>query len=103
MKLNFVSSLALVVVLSVMLCSCDTLIKRDLIKEGNEVIAKIESFKKDNGRLPESLTELGIVETEGGPIFYKKVDSSRYTLYGMVHFDRTVNYDSETQKWEDKP
>lgn len=103
MKLNFVFSLALVAVLSVMLCSCDTLSKRDTIKEGNAVIAKIESFKKDNGRLPESLAEVGIVVTEGGP-FYTKKDSSRYILYAPWGFDsKSLVYDSATEKWEEKP
>ncbi len=103
MKLNFVFSLALVVVLSVALCSCDTLVKRDIIKEGNEVIAKIESFKKDNGRLPESLTEVGIVETEAGP-FYTKKDSFRYILDAPWGFDsKSLVYDSATQKWTEKP
>ena len=103
MKLNFVFSLALVVVLSMMLCSCDTLVKRDIKKEGNEVIAKIESFKKDNGRLPESLEEVGIVVTEGGP-FYTKKDSSRYILDAPWGFDsKSLVYDSATQKWEEKP
>jgi hypothetical protein len=41
MKLNFVFSLALVVVLSMMLCFCNYLAKRDTVKEGNVVIAKI--------------------------------------------------------------
>ena len=102
MKLNFVFSLALIVAISVVLCSCDYFAKREIIKEGNEVIAKIESFKKDKGRLPESLAEVGIVETEAGP-FYNKVDSSRYTLHDALGFDKSLFYYSETQKWEEKP
>ncbi len=99
MKLNFIFSLALVVVLSVSLSSCDYLEKREVIKEGNEVIAKIEKFKKDNGRLPESLEEVGIVVTEGGP-FYTKKDSSRYTLLVAFGWNKSLIYDSATQKWE---
>lgn len=102
MKLNFISSLTLVAALSLIFCSCDYLAKREIINEGNVVIAKIESFKKDNGRLPESLAEIGIVETEAGP-FYKKEDSSRYTLYDALGFDKSLVYDSATRKWEEKP
>lgn len=72
-----------------MLCSCDTLVKRDIIKEGNEVIAKIELFKKDNGRLPESITKVDKNMNPDGPFIYTKESSDRYTLSALLSFDRS--------------
>src|SRR5437868_5182136 len=100
MKLNFVSSLIFTVALSFMLCSCNNLEKRDIMKQGNEVIAKIEAFKKERGRLPEALSEIGVKESEGGPIFYKKKNSSSYEIWGVYAAELSFKYDSETQKWE---
>ena len=88
------------------LCSCNYLAKRDTIKEkeeGKVVIAKIESFKKDNGKLPESLTEVDKDMNPEGPFIYTKESSTRYTLYAMLSMDRSYEYDSATQKWEVKP
>ena len=49
--------------------------------QGNEVVSKIENFRKVKGRLPNSLTEIGIEETESGPIYYKKESETKYTLW----------------------
>lgn len=46
--------------------------ENDLINQGNEIIIKIDNYKIEKGKLPESLSDIGIKETEEGPIFYKK-------------------------------
>ena len=60
----------------------------------------IEAFKKEKGRLPEDLAEIGVEVSEGGPVFYEKKNSSSYKIWGAIGFDKSFVYDSETQKWK---
>lgn len=101
MKLNFILSASLIVALSAFLLSCDFFSKKSArMKMGEEVIAKVEAFKKDKGRLPESSKEMGIVETEAGPVFYQKKSHSRYIVSFSIGFDETYSYDSDTKEWQ---
>lgn len=102
MRLNFVFGIALIAVISFALCSCDInyFEKNEIKKKGEVVIAKIEAFKKEKGRLPEDLAEIGVAVSEGGPIFYQKKNSSSYEVWDTIGFDRSYVYDSETQKWK---
>ncbi len=71
----------------------------DELKQGNEVVAKIEKFKKEKGRLPDSLSEIGVVETESGPIFYKKESETKYIVWFGQELGESATYDSDTKKW----
>ncbi len=82
-------------------CSCGTASRESrLIKQGNEIVSKIESFRKDKGRLPDSLSAVGIEEKEEGPIYYEKRGEARYLLWFGTELGESVTYDSESKKWE---
>lgn len=85
--------------LLIALCSCSSISSQIKKKEGNEIAARIELFKKENGRLPSSLSELGIKETEEGPIYYEKKDNSNYILWFGAELGESVTFDSSTNKW----
>jgi len=68
--------------------------------KGNEAAAKIENFRNEKGRLPDSLSEVGIVETESGPIYYRKESESKYILWFGKGLGESVVYDSETKQWK---
>lgn len=102
MRLKSIYIIALMFVLVILFSSC-RFFWRENFNLGNEAIAKIENFKKDNGRLPESLAEIGIKETEGGPIFYHKKSPSRYLVWFTTGFDDGYFYDSETKEWKAYP
>lgn len=72
-----------------------------LIMKGNNIIATVEIYRKEHGRLPNSLRELGLPETEKGPIFYEKRGNTDYVVYFNFGFDEIKAYHSDTQKWED--
>ena len=91
--------LTLIFSLLISLCSCGSILSQSKKNEGNEIVAKIELFKKENGRLPSSLSELGIKETEEGPIYYEKKDNSNYILWFGAELGESVTYDSSTNKW----
>ncbi|MGI8641038.1 MAG: hypothetical protein ACR2MG_13975 [Pyrinomonadaceae bacterium] len=81
--------------LSVSACASDA-----KIKEGNEVAVKIENFRSEKGRLPNSLTEVGIAEMESGPIYYDKKSESKYILWFGKELGESVVYDSDTKQWK---
>ncbi|HXH69664.1 MAG TPA: hypothetical protein VNI60_04870, partial [Pyrinomonadaceae bacterium] len=60
--------------------SCN-LTGKDKMKMGDEIVNKIENFKKDKGKLPEKLSEIGIEEKEDSPIHYKKESETKYILW----------------------
>lgn len=86
-----------------MLYSCDTDQKvARQIEAGNKVINRIESFRRDQGRLPNSLAELGIEEKEEGPIYYDKKTDTKYILWFGTDLGESAAYDSEKKKWEQR-
>ena len=91
-------SLILVTAIIGFLCfGCSSNAKFD---EGKEVVAKVESFRNEKGRLPNSLGEIGIVETESGPIYYKKESDSKYIVWFGKELGESMTYDSDTKKWK---
>jgi hypothetical protein len=91
--------LPLILSLLIALCSCGSISSQSKKNEGNKIVAKIELFKKENGRLPSSLSELGIKETEEGPIYYEKKDNSSYILWFGAELGESVTFNSSTNKW----
>jgi hypothetical protein len=75
--------------------------ERELIKEGNEIVAQIETFKIDQGRLPENLKELGLPESEAGPLYYdKNKDGHNYTIsFSGSSLGESSYYDSAEKTW----
>ncbi len=71
------------------------------MEKGNKLIEKIELFKKENGKLPESLTELRIKEKEEGPLYYSKLDSIKYIVWFGTELGESKTYYSHSKKWED--
>jgi hypothetical protein len=76
-------------------------------KKANEIIQKIENYRKCHGRLPESLKDVGYEQEEkvfGGPIFYDKTDSDKYIIwFGAGSLGSSCIYHSETGKWTPTP
>ncbi len=72
----------------------------DKIEKGNEIAAKIEKFRNEKGKLPESLSEVGIAETESGPIYYKKESETKYILWFGKELGESMIYDSDTKEWK---
>ena len=70
-----------------------------LIKEGDEIVSKIETFRKGKGMLPNSISEVGIKEQEEGPIYYDKKSDTKYVLWFGTELGESVSYDSDSKKW----
>lgn len=91
--LNIALLIAVIIVLS---CNFR---EQNLRNEGNQFIAKIESFKKDKNRLPNSLKNVGIEEKEEGPVYYLKTSETTYKVWFGTSLGESVTYDSEKREW----
>lgn len=69
------------------------------LKQGNEVIAKVEKFRDEKGRLPNSLGEIGIVETESGAVYYEKKSETKYIVWFGKELGESATYDSDAKEW----
>lgn len=71
-------------------------------KEGKKVIAQIEGYKLQHGRLPASLTDIGIEEKMEEPIYYGVEDDNGYYVYFGTTLGESTTYHSNTRKWDDE-
>jgi len=71
------------------------------VKEGSILIEKVEKYKKEHGKLPESVKDLGLIpEMDEGP-YYKKTDSSNYIIYFNIGLDNDqFIYYSKSKRWK---
>ena len=73
----------------------------ELKREGSKLIIKIEKFKNEKGRLPVSLNEIGVKETEEGPLYYDTVDNVNFIVWYGTSLGESVTYHSNSNKWGD--
>lgn len=90
------------VLLLMLLClgSCESREQR-LMDEGDLLVERIEIFNKENGRLPESLTEMGIEEKMEGPLYYQKEGEDQFIVSFGLTLGESMIYRSETGEWRD--
>jgi len=89
----------LIALFSITILSCTS----KNIKEANQIINKIENYRKIRHKIPNNLDVIGVQETEEGPVYYKKIDSSNYIIWIQAEssIGESKIYYSDTQKWED--
>jgi hypothetical protein len=64
---------------------------------GNAIVSKIETFRRETGRLPNSLSEIGVEERESGPDYCKTSRNGYIVWYGTT-LGESDTYDSQTKK-----
>ena len=79
--------------------SCN-LSEKSKINQGNEIVNKIENYRKEKGVLPTSLSEVGIEEKEDSVIHYKKESETKFILWFGTTLGESTTYDSETKNWK---
>ncbi len=79
--------------------SCSAARTWQLKPEGDKIIARIEEYRKKTGRLPQTLDDVGIRETEEGPVYYKKESDDRYIVWFGLELGESVTYDSADKNW----
>jgi len=72
-----------------------------LVKEANALVEQIESFRKENGFLPESLNDINYGgKTGANELFYTKYSEKNYTVSFVMSIDYNKVYYSDTKNWE---
>ena len=72
---------------------------RSEVRQANELIASVNSFQSRYGRLPNSLTDMGLDNSESGPIYYRKTSNSTYIVWFGTMLGESSTYESSTKKW----
>ena len=70
-------------------------------EKGQKLVVKVEEYRKQHGKLPQSITDLGIKEEMGEGPYYEKIDNAKYEVYFNIGFDNTLTYYSDTEKWKE--
>jgi hypothetical protein len=70
-----------------------------LRQQGDSLIHLIEAYQRQKGRLPASLTELGRLETEAGPLYYRQLSPIAYEVWFGTSLGESETYSSLTKKW----
>ena len=73
---------------------------RELQQRGDEIVTKIEQFRRDSARLPQSLTAIGVEETESGPLYYDKRSDTTYIVWFGTTLGESVIWSSVTRRWD---
>ena len=69
-------------------------------RAGNGIVAKIETFKKSTGHLPEALSDIGLKENDSCPYYCKTSNDSYIVWYGTT-LGESDTFDSRTQRWSE--
>lgn len=71
-----------------------------LVKQGEEIIQKVEKFRQKYNKLPDDLSELGKNELPyPDQLDYTKWDSLTYTVSFQIALGESWAYHSDTKKW----
>jgi len=91
-------------VLIVMLCSWLEirqplwLFHRQDFRDANLVIRRVETFRNEKGRLPDSLEDLG-AKNLPDQIYYQRVDAKDYQVWFSTALGESEIYESATKQW----
>ncbi len=90
-----------VLLLSLLLCFTLVSCQEDNYRKiGNKAINRIEKFKQVHNRLPNNLSEIGIILKNNDRFFHDRISDKEYRLYYQVGRSQFVSYISEKKKWD---
>ena len=75
--------------------------QRQQIKIGEKIISQVEASRKNHGRLPADLKEVGIDDSDDFRVFYEKMNENDYCVWFGTTLGESESYTSRTRKWDD--
>jgi len=78
----------------------DELVWRRQIHAGNELIGRIESYRRAHRRLPGSLQETGLRDHDALRVSYQKCSDDKYVVWFGTTLGESISYTSSIRKWE---
>jgi hypothetical protein len=94
-----------IVTLSIIICYLPLYLRNkeinDLERQGDDLVQKVEIYKKRNHKLPEYLEDMGINLPDNYPLYYNTTqDSGIYEISFQVRPFKSMVYHSDTKQWE---
>lgn len=73
-----------------------------LMKEGKNILDRVEIYKQEKGILPNSLSDIGIKENENteNEIKYQRQDTTHFYIWLGISSEESKFYYSDSRKWE---
>jgi hypothetical protein len=96
---RYTQAVAMAILLLVTACKIKM---EDKQAQAEAVLAKIQQFQEQHHRLPQNLTEMGLPETETGPIYYDKKTDDQYILWYGTELGTSRRYDSAEGEWKNQ-
>lgn len=69
------------------------------MRQSEPIRASLENYRQQHGRYPTSLAEIGIVERDDGPIYYRRESESTYILWFGTTLGESKTYQSTDGRW----
>jgi hypothetical protein len=69
-------------------------------KASNEIVARVEQYKKSTGHLPDALSDIGLKENESCPCYCKTSKDSYIVWYGTT-LGESDTFNSRTMNWSE--
>ena len=70
-----------------------------LLREGSRLVARVEAYRETRGKLPESLSEIGV--SEEGRWCYAQREGGFYILWHGRGLGSSTAYDSRERIWKE--
>ncbi|WP_413533832.1 hypothetical protein [Empedobacter brevis] len=93
-------STILIFILSFLIGITSCNFKSDEQQYAEELIEKVEFFRKINNRIPDNVSEIGILEEMDSPAFYQKENDSTYIIWYGLGIGESNVYNSLTKEWK---
>jgi hypothetical protein len=88
-----------IVALGICLWQPDRLFHWRDFRTGNEIISRVEAFRKSHGYLPESLEDVGVTDPDL-KVFYRKTGENEYLVWFGTTLGESETYNSSAKKWD---
>ena len=70
-------------------------------REGREVARKVREFESSHHRLPDALTDVGLVDSErGAGPYYTKVSQDTFSIWYGESLGECYSFSSKTGEWQ---
>jgi hypothetical protein len=70
-----------------------------LMRQAEPIQASLESYRQQHGHYPDSISQIGLVEREEGPLYYQRESESSYILWFGTTLGESVTFNSTDRRW----
>jgi hypothetical protein len=78
----------------------DSIVFSREFRQGNEIVRSIDAFRERGGKLPASLSEVGVTGKDQDRYFYQACVNGQYIVWFGTTLGKSMTYDSATHKWD---